>query len=170
MKASILHLEDYVFTDSSVTCEFRDNWPDGPIHLEVNDIEFDIQCMDPNESDPPTLKTIRVKIKNAEEDSCETCYYKFVFEALLRIDFREKEHGSKYDKVAAERILVINATNLLYGAIRERLRSTTSSMLWGSIVLPLVTFDGLSKLVQAGQSSDIEQEELKPNKTSRKPK
>lgn len=144
MKPSPLQLNGYFFTDDSVTCQYGPSLPDTEVVLDVGDIECEIQSLDKEEPDP-WVATIRLKVATKHSEEADSLHYGFSIEAIGNIQFKDPGYEGR-DSDFAERALVLNGANLLFGVIRERLHTKTATMMWGPLILPLVTFDGIRKL------------------------
>lgn len=133
MKLSSLQLDFYTFLENSVIAN----------HLIKERVEPTIDQFDcelrlsevGDEPDKEFLIDLRLFTK---DEFVEKSSYKVTLQAVTQVCFNKEPK----DQDRREHILVVNAANLLYGAMRERLKTMTSSMIWGGITLPSVSFIG----------------------------
>ncbi len=144
MNQSSLQLEHYTFTEVEVKCCIDpDNSSEefSSARVEIEQMNFEIQQIgDVSEKNRGIV--LRVKVNTLDGELCKSLKYKFSMEAMAKISMRP---DSTIDVSRVEKTLVINGVNLIYGIMREKLNTITSTMLWGQLLLPLATFDGIAK-------------------------
>lgn len=164
MNLSILQLDHYIFTEVEVKCCFsaeNASAETGPARVEVEHMNYEIQQIgDVSEKERSML--VRLKVNTLDNESCHNLKYKFSMEAMATLSMRPE--APSITPASMEKVLVMNGVNLLYGMMREKLNSLTSAMLWGQLLLPLVTFDGISKL------DSIRVEDQKPASEKKQPR
>ncbi|WP_406828144.1 hypothetical protein [Microbulbifer sp. ARAS458-1] len=164
MKQSILQLDHYTFVDFSVKCNLAAELEDMPDAFHVDDLEFSLEQFDvAQEEGEPRRATIKLNVKSKSEDISKDSFgsfYSINIEVIGYLAFTdEAPDGYKEDPVNADKVLVFNGANILYGLMRDRLESITASMPWGRAILPLATFDGLVK-------TNVTQSEAEPQKAA----
>lgn len=135
-------LENYTFTGVSVNCIMSDEGPADSL-VKLEDITFEIQHF--GSDDEPDVTIVRLKVSTREDVENLRCRYTFSLEAFARIRY-VPDAKLPPELETQEKMLVINAASILYGAFRERLNLLTSSMVWGQAILPPAQFNTLKKL------------------------
>ncbi|WP_444897754.1 hypothetical protein [Microbulbifer sp. SSSA005] len=147
MKQSILQLESYKFIEFSVRCDGNGELEDWPEAFKVDDFEFSLEDL---ESDDELHQAfIRLTVSSKSEDLEKSSFgnfYSVKIVAIAQLSFSSDAPARFLEsKDTANKVLVMNGANILYGLMRDRLESLTGSMPWGGVILPLATFDGLMR-------------------------
>jgi len=148
MNASPLHLDSYIFVEDTVSCRFGERHPDTAPEIDREHLEFEVRTVDNESRKGRNHALVNIKVSTKEPDEDFDPHYSFAFEVVCSISV-SLDYVKDLSDDRIEEILVMNASNLMFGAIRERLNSKTGSMMWGSLCLPLVSFDGLKRINKA---------------------
>lgn len=153
MTPSVLQLDDYVFTNISINCVSEDPAHSAEPVIKRENLKYSVQVFDNVDNSVGKWRVVRFQIDNSPDD-CSTSCYKFNLDALARFSYNvEVLEETGINLPDPERILVRNAANIMYGIMREKLRSATATMVYGPLVLPLVTFEGLTRRVAKTEES-----------------
>lgn len=145
MNSSPLQIDNYTFIDVSVTSLIDNGLPEEAILLSREDIDYEVNTYSFEKTEDNRVALVRLMVKSAEDLN----HYKFRIEMMCRVCFASGALDARpellEDDDECEKILVINSANVMVGLVRERLHSTSSSMLCGPVMLPLVTMRNLNK-------------------------
>lgn len=145
MHSTPLRLESYTFIEDTVTCNLDEEHSQSTPEVRREDLEFNVRNLGLRKEPDRTSTLVNLKVRTKAADEDFTPYYEFSFEVICTIGVSMESFQSMSDQ-RLEEMLVINASNLMFGAIRERLNSKTATMIWGALLLPLVSFDKMKKL------------------------
>ncbi|MBB3170151.1 hypothetical protein [Simiduia aestuariiviva] len=159
MNPSILQLEHYAFLSVEVRCNPVAEFDRIPQGYSIEDVKFTLKQIERDEDEDGDTTIIQLRVQSNPESKDKegslSNFYEIDVEAIAYISFSDSApERYKSVKETADKIKVINGANILYGVVRDRVDSITSSMLWGRVILPLATFDKVEKTVDTSESDN----------------